>query len=61
MVAQTKTPRRIDKAWYAAYPMQAKLPLEQRIDWRRAHAHDCGCRPVPQGLQQWLQPRVARD
>lgn len=38
------------KEWHAKNKMPQNPTLEQRINWHREHAKNCGCRPIPKNL-----------
>jgi TfoX N-terminal domain len=41
---------KINREWHERNRMQARAPLKQRVAWHRAHAQNCGCRPVPPNI-----------
>jgi hypothetical protein len=49
--------RRVHRAWHAAHPMPRHPTLEARIEWHRAHALACACRPVPASVLAALAAR----
>lgn len=40
----------INRAWHAEHRMPTNPTLEQRIEWHREHARECGCRPMPASI-----------
>ena len=36
-----------NREWHKRNRMPARATLEQRVAWHKAHAQNCGCRPVP--------------
>jgi hypothetical protein len=40
--------RAINARWHAGHPLPKQASLEERVEWHRAHARECGCRPVPE-------------
>jgi hypothetical protein len=51
----------INKEWHRSNPMPPRATREQRIKWHAAHAEACGCRSIPESIQQdvekLLKPR----
>jgi hypothetical protein len=46
--------------WHEAHPMPTRPTFEQRLEWHRAHARNCGCRKPPAYITEELERR-ARD
>jgi hypothetical protein len=40
----------MNATWHAKHPMPKRPTLEERVAWHRAHARQCGCRPIPAPL-----------
>jgi hypothetical protein len=43
-----------NKAWHEQNRMPKNPTMQQRIEWHLAHAKACGCREIPQSIQQAL-------
>jgi hypothetical protein len=39
-----------NRAWHERHRMPKNPTPAQRIAWHRAHAENCSCRPIPQGV-----------
>jgi hypothetical protein len=39
-----------NRLWHERNRMPKNPTTQQRIDWHVAHAANCACRPIPQGL-----------
>jgi hypothetical protein len=52
--AVTKT----NRIWHELNPMPKRASVDQRIEWHREHARQCGCRPIPPGLQTEIMLRT---
>ena len=46
-----------NKLWHERNRMPRNPTVQQRIEWHLAHADNCGCRPVPQGVLSLMQAR----
>lgn len=44
----------LNRSWHAANPMPKNPTMAQRIDWHTHHAEACGCRPIPESIQQTI-------
>ena len=40
----------INRQWHVENRMPKNPTLAQRVEWHRAHAQACACRPVPPSL-----------
>jgi hypothetical protein len=49
--------QKINADWHHANRMPRNATTEQRIAWRRAHARNCGCRPIPPKLLGEMKKR----
>jgi hypothetical protein len=48
---------RINREWHEAHPMPSRATLDQRVEWHRAHAENCGCREMPKSIRDELKRR----
>jgi hypothetical protein len=44
--------------WHRANVMPKNATEQQRLEWHKEHQKYCGCRPIPENLQQLLQGRT---
>jgi hypothetical protein len=44
--------------WHAKNKMPAKPTLAQRVDWHKAHAKACACRPMPDSIRSIIGASV---
>ncbi|MGZ8649669.1 MAG: hypothetical protein ACXW08_13755 [Solirubrobacteraceae bacterium] len=44
----------INADWHNAHRMPKNPTFEQRLEWHRAHARECGCRKPPADLEAWI-------
>ena len=45
----------LNAAWHQAHPMPPKPTYEQRVEWHREHARECGCRKPPADIAAVLE------
>jgi hypothetical protein len=45
----------INKPWHDAHEMPKNPSEEQRIEWHKEHAKECGCRPIPEKLKKNIE------
>jgi len=43
--------RKVNAVWHQKNPMPKNPTLQQKIEWHKAHARYCGCRPIPASIQ----------
>ncbi|HEY4674383.1 MAG TPA: hypothetical protein VIH03_09470 [Nitrososphaerales archaeon] len=48
---------KINEKWHNANPMPKNPTIERRIRWHLEHAKNCGCRPIPDKLQEEIKKR----
>ena len=48
---------KINAEWHRANPMPKNPSEEQRIAWHIAHAQNCSCREIPQGVLALMRAR----
>ncbi|HEU4718493.1 MAG TPA: hypothetical protein VFU15_11690 [Bacteroidia bacterium] len=48
---------KINAAWHEKNKMPRNPTIEERIRWHVAHAKHCGCRPIPEKLQEEMKKR----
>lgn len=48
----------INGTWHRAHPMPTNPSLDERIEWHKEHAQQCGCRPIPEGIKQAIAERA---
>jgi hypothetical protein len=55
----------INAKWHNAHRMPKNPTFEQRLEWHREHARECGCRKPPPDLEAWIAggtpKRAGRD
>lgn len=44
----------INAVWHSTHRMPQRATLKERARWHVAHAKHCGCRPIPQSVQDYL-------
>lgn len=44
----------VNKTWHKKHPMPKNPTLKQRTRWHLAHADQCGCRPIPKTIENYL-------
>lgn len=47
----------INADWHRANRMPKNATAEQRIAWHLAHATNCRCRPIPEGVLKLMADR----
>ncbi|HTT10973.1 MAG TPA: hypothetical protein VMG60_08805 [Burkholderiaceae bacterium] len=50
-----------NRLWHAHHRMPKNPTAQQRIAWHLAHAANCACRPIPQGVVQLLNATGKRS
>jgi hypothetical protein len=50
-------PMRINAAWHAQHRMPKNAGADERIAWHVAHASNCACRPIPDGVLRLMSAR----
>lgn len=40
--------------WHRENPLPNNATLEERMDWHKRHAENCGCRPMPASIRKKL-------
>ena len=46
---------RTNAEWHRAHRMPKNPTVEQRIAWHRAHAQNCNCREMPEGIRKLIE------
>jgi hypothetical protein len=46
---------KLNRAWHEKHPMPPKATIEVRAAWHLEHAEQCGCRPMPQSVADYLE------
>lgn len=50
----------MNKTWHAQHKMPKNATPAQRLAWHQEHQQQCGCRPIPKGLQPLLKARRSK-
>ena len=48
---------RINKEWHLKNKMPKNPSMEERINWHIAHAKNCTCREMPEGILKEINKR----
>jgi hypothetical protein len=38
--------------WHREHVLGSNAPMDTRVRWHMEHARECGCRPIPKGVQE---------
>ena len=47
----------MNKDWHAAHRLPRNATFEERLEWHRDHAENCGCRDSPEPIKRELEKR----
>lgn len=47
----------INREWHLENRLPPNAKLEERLDWHRRHAEQCGCREMPDKIRRELEAR----
>lgn len=50
-------PSKLNRQWHEANRLARDAKLEERLDWHRRHAENCGCREMPESIRHELEAR----
>lgn len=50
---------KMNRLWHEKNRMPPNPTPEQRIEWHKAHAANCACRPIPEGVVALMSARSA--
>ncbi len=42
---------KLNGEWHKQHPMPKNPTMQERVKWHIDHAKECGCRPIPKGVQ----------
>lgn len=42
---------KLNAEWHNANPMPKNPTMQERVQWHKEHAKECGCRPIPKAVQ----------
>jgi hypothetical protein len=48
---------KINEQWHKAHRLPRNASFEQRLEWHRDHARECGCRKSPENIRLELEQR----
>jgi hypothetical protein len=48
---------KLNKEWHMAHQMPENATIEERITWHLEHSKKCGCRPIPDKLNEEIKKR----
>lgn len=49
----------MNSAWHKANRMPKNASVDEKVDWHRDHALNCGCRRMPEAIRKILEERAA--
>jgi hypothetical protein len=49
----------MNAAWHKKNRLPRNASLDERIDWHKRHAENCGCRPMPASIRARLENPIA--
>lgn len=47
----------LNREWHLQHRMPTNPTHEERLDWHRQHAENCGCREMPEAIRHELEAR----
>jgi hypothetical protein len=50
---------KLNRSWHEKHPMPPKATLEVRAAWHQEHAEQCGCRPIPKSVADYLGDKTS--
>jgi len=47
----------MNEQWHKDHVLGDGASMDRRIEWHLMHAAECGCRPIPQSVQEEIKQR----